>query len=212
MKYRIFNVLPEFGTNTYLLEDEQSRQAAIIDLAAPDPRVVDFIKKTDLVLKYIINTHGHGDHIAGNGLLKEHFQAELLIHRADADMLLKPARNLSLLWGHHVISPPADRLLAGGEKIFLGESEIEVISTPGHTPGGICLFTGELLFCGDTLFAGSIGRTDLPGSDHRGLIKVIRNRLFLLPDNTIVLPGHGPVTTIGTEKINNPFVGQTANF
>ena len=207
MKYKVYNVLPEFGTNTYIVWDENSRQAMIIDPAAPDRMLTEEIKNLKLDLKYIINTHGHGDHIAGNQLIKDSFSAPLSIHEADAAKLTEAKLNLSEFWNADIVSPPADVLFKDGDKITLGNYEVTVIHTPGHSLGGICLLVDGLLFSGDTLFSKGIGRTDLPGGNYEMLISSIKDKLFKLPDETIVLPGHGPETTIGKEKRNNPFVG-----
>ena len=212
MKYKIYNVLPEFGTNTYLVWDENSQDAMIIDPAAPDNTLIEEIKNLKLNLKYIINTHGHGDHIAGNKLIKDSFTAPLYIHESDATKLTEAKLNLSEFWDADVVSPPADILLEDGNKITLGSYEVTVIHTPGHTQGGICLLVNGLLFSGDTLFMKGIGRTDLPGGNYETLISSIEEKLFKLPDETIVLPGHGPETTIKKEKRDNPFVGLDAMF
>jgi glyoxylase-like metal-dependent hydrolase (beta-lactamase superfamily II) len=163
MKYKVYNVLPEFGTNTYLAWDENSRQAIMIDPAAPDRILLEEIKNLKLDLKYIINTHGHGDHIAGNKLIKDGFPAPLCIHEADAAKLTEAKLNLSEFWNANIVSPPADVLFKDGDKFTLGNCGVTVIHTPGHTQGGICLLVDGLLFSGDTLFLKGIGRTDLPG-------------------------------------------------
>lgn len=207
MKYKVYNILPEFGTNTYLVWDENSRQAMIIDPAAPDKILLEEIKNLKLDLKYIINTHGHGDHIAGNQLIKDSFPAPLCIHEADAAKLTDIKLNFSEFWNADIVSPPADVLFEDGDKITLGNHEVIVIHTPGHSQGSICLLVEGLLFSGDTLFSKGIGRTDLTGGNYEMLISSIKDKLFKLPDETIVLPGHGPDTTIRKEKRENPFVG-----
>lgn len=212
MKYKVYNVLPEFGTNTYLVWDENLKQAMIIDPAAPDRILIEEIKNLKLDLKYIINTHGHGDHIAGNKLIKDSFPASLCIHEADAAKLIDVKLNLSEFWNADIVSPSADILFKDGDKFTLGSYEVTVIHTPGHSAGSICLLVDGLLFSGDTLFLKGIGRTDLPGGNYEMLISSIADRLFILPDETVVLPGHGPDSTIGKEKRNNPFVGLDARF
>lgn len=212
MKYKKLNVLPEFGTNTYLLWDELSKEALYIDCAAPHPLLLSTVRELGLTLKYLVNTHGHGDHIAGNELVKKEFNPLLAIHREDADMLVSAEANLSVYWGERVISPVADILLQDKDILKLGSQEILVLHTPGHSPGSICLFVAGLLFSGDTLFNESIGRTDLPGGDFDQLLRSIRHTLFSLPDTTPVLPGHDRKTTIGDEKMGNPFVGILATI
>jgi len=132
--------------------------------------------------------------------------AELLIHKADTHLLAQAAAHAANFGLRADISPPPQQELTGGERITLGELEIEVLHTPGHTPGGICLVVADQAIVGDTLFAGSIGRTDLPGGDHLTLIRSIKEKLMILPDATIAHPGHGPATTIGQEKLYNPFL------
>jgi len=188
--------------------DETSKEAMIIDPADRSKDLLDATK--DLNLKYIVNTHGHGDHIGGNKFLKENTQAKLAIHELDASMLNDPNQNLSTHWGAQLVSASADIKLKDGDSLQLGNKKIAVIHTPGHSRGGICLLVEDLLFCGDTLFAGSIGRTDLPGGDYATLINAIKTKLLILNGNTKVFPGHGPDTTIEDEKIGNPFVGMMA--
>jgi glyoxylase-like metal-dependent hydrolase (beta-lactamase superfamily II) len=207
MKYKKYNLLPSFDTNTYLVWDEDSMEAMLIDVAAPSKEIINEIKSLNLKLKFLINTHGHGDHIGGNKSIKENFDIQLLIHEDDAETITDPHKNLSTFWGDGIISPSADIKLKGGEKFKLGNKELTIIHTPGHSEGGISILIKNLLFSGDTLFAGAIGRDDIPGGDYNTLVKSIQEKLFKLPDDTIVLPGHGPYTTIGREKRRNPYVG-----
>lgn len=197
-------------TNCYLLACPDTREAMIIDPGAFSPgevkTILGLISQHDLKPRYILNTHGHIDHIAGNGQIKASTGADLLIHAKDAGMIVSGALNGSFMFGQEVVSPPADRQLKDGEQIKLGKLAIKVLHTPGHTPGCICLYVEGNLFSGDTLFAGSIGRTDLPGGDEKQIIESIIKKLMTLQDETIVRPGHGPRTTIGAEREKNPFL------
>ncbi len=190
--------------NCYIVSDSGSSEAAIIDPGAEPDRICQEIARRALQIKCIINTHGHGDHIGANGYLG----APVVIHRLDRDFLLDPEKNLSSSFGFKIISPPAARLLEDGERIELGCLHFEVIHTPGHTPGSICLKLGEILFTGDTLFNSGIGRSDFPYSDECMLLESIRSRLLTLSRDTQIYPGHGPYSTIGEEIRVNTFLGE----
>lgn len=210
MKTKTFNLLPEFGTNTYLLWDDISNQAAIIDPAAPSEKLINEINKLELKLKYLISTHGHGDHIGGNKSIDDNFDVIKCIHENDAASLTNPNLNLSTYWNIELIAPKADKLLKDGDTLFLGKNKLEIIYTPGHSKGSICVLVDDLLFSGDTLFSQGIGRSDLPGGDHYTLLNSIKSKLFKLDGNIKVLPGHGPESTIEDEIVGNPFVGMMA--
>jgi hydroxyacylglutathione hydrolase len=198
-------VVGPIQANCFILGCEKTNEAVVIDPGDEANRILSGLQKKALQLKYIINTHGHFDHVGGNKALKEKTEAPILIHRAEAPMLAHLADSAAV-WGMHIENSPApDRLLEDGDQITFGEITLEVIHTPGHSPGGISLYTPKDLFVGDTLFAGSIGRTDFPGGDYDTLIASVRNRLFVLGDDVRVFPGHGPDTTIGTERKYNPF-------
>lgn len=183
----------------------RTRLAAVIDPGGDGPRIVRALQEDDLTALFIIDTHGHFDHTAANRYVKEMTGAELLIHRADAPMILQQSRSASI-WGLQVEdSPPPDRFIDEGDVVIVGDITLEVLHTPGHTPGGVSLFTDDVVFVGDTLFAGSIGRTDFPGGNYDQLINSVRTKIFPLGDHVIVYPGHGPETTIGRERRYNPF-------
>jgi hydroxyacylglutathione hydrolase len=203
MNYQRFE-LGELGTNCYLVWS--GNEVGVIDPGGMTGEVVMVIESKGLELKWIVNTHGHGDHIFGNGELKERYQAPLFIHEADRAMLISPELNLSVFLGYGFTSPDADRSLREGEKLPLGKEELLVIEVPGHTPGGIALYAPGLLFAGDTLFQEGVGRTDLPGGSMTVLLDSIREKLLTLPPETEVLPGHGGPTTIGNESARNPFL------
>ncbi|VBB06039.1 metallo-beta-lactamase [Lucifera butyrica] len=194
------------GTNCYIAYCEQTRQAAVIDPGGNAAQILDILAGQKLQVKLIINTHGHVDHIAANGEVQNATGAAVLIHPRDAGMLTNPQQNLSSFIGGEVVLKPADRLINDGDIIPVGNTELTVLHTPGHTPGGICLKGDDLLFSGDTLFAESIGRTDFPGGSYQQLITAIQEKLMVLPDGMKVLPGHGPETTIGWERTHNPFI------
>lgn len=198
---------PGFGSNTYIIACEETHEGAVIDPGVSAKPVVRLIESEKIQVKYIINTHGHIDHIAANRGVYDATKAEIMIHEKDAKMLTNVASNLSMLMGQPVTSPPANRLLKDGDTIQIGKTiELQVLHTPGHTDGGICLYTPGVLFSGDTLFAQSIGRTDFPGGSMKTLLNAIRTKLFTLPDETMVYPGHMGPTNIGFEKQHNPFL------
>lgn len=194
------------GANCYIAYCEKTLKGAVIDPGGNGKDIAHQLKERKIELMYIFNTHGHADHIAGNDDVKEATGAPVLIHSADANMLITPQGNLSSYIGNQLTCKAADRLLNDGDKLTVGEIEFEVIHTPGHTLGGICLKANEFLFSGDTLFQQSIGRSDFPGGSHNQLISSIKNKLLVLADDTVVLPGHGGATTIGDERHSNPFI------
>lgn len=205
-------VVGEIQANCYLVGDGKSDDIAVIDPGGDGPDIIARIEKKGYKPAYIINTHGHIDHMWSNADLKAAYpDAELLIHEADADMLTDPSANLSTFVGRAISSPPADRTISEGDCIQVGSLDFEIVHIPGHSPGGIALITKDesgrtVVFCGDALFAYSIGRTDFPGGSHEKLISGIKNKLLTLPDDTLVYPGHGPSTTVGVERQHNPFL------
>ncbi|MCK5912853.1 MAG: MBL fold metallo-hydrolase, partial [Desulfuromusa sp.] len=192
--------------NCYILGCEETRKAAVIDPGGDVDRILQLLDKHRLKVEMIINTHGHFDHVGGNRKLLEATGAELIIHRDDIPVLDRAADHAAAFGLQTEPSPAPTRELIGGETLQLGKLVLQVIHTPGHSPGGICLYVDGTLIVGDTLFAGSIGRTDLPGGNHHLLISSIKEKLLPLPETTKVYPGHGPMTTIGQEKLYNPFL------
>ena len=205
MKVHAFTVGP-LQSNSYLLADEVTREAALFDPGMESEPVADVLARERLTVTAIINTHGHFDHVFGNAYFKAKTGAPLLMHRADLD-LVKRLEEQSLYFGFRATpSPPPDRFLEEGDEVRVGGIRLRVLHTPGHSPGGICLVTDGTAFVGDTLFAGSIGRTDLPGGSAETLLTSVREKLLTLPDDTVIYPGHGPATTIGHERRHNPFL------
>jgi len=192
--------------NCYILADEKTKDAMIIDPGDDAGDILRVIKENGFKVRYIVLTHAHFDHTGANKDLKEVTGAEILMHQDDRRLLESAANQGSMFGMRSSASPPADRYVKHGEVITTGEVSLKVLHTPGHSPGGICLLGQGLVFTGDALFAGSIGRTDLPGGDFQALIRSIKMNLMTLPDDTKVYSGHGPSSTIGFERNENPFL------
>lgn len=189
-------------TNCYIVGDESTKEAFVIDPGADYKEIKKAIDLEGLNPKVAINTHGHGDHIIANG----EFDLPVWIHSLDADFLSDPSKNLSGAFGLMFKTKPAQRLLQHGDILSLGNYNFEVIHTPGHTPGSICLKSDGVIFTGDTLFYESMGRTDFTYGSEKDIMRSIKERLFTLDDKYVVYPGHGQGTTIGHEKTHNPFI------
>ncbi len=204
--YRML-VLPvgRLGANCYILIDQATNQTAVIDPGGEGKKIAAALSQEQAELVYIINTHGHWDHIGGNKELQALVKAPLLIHSLDAPMLGQAGLNLGREFGGDADGGRADQLLADGDTLVLGGLTLEVIHTPGHTPGGICLLCEDLLFTGDTLFRFSVGRSDLPGGDEQALLQSLATKLRPLNPALRVLPGHGPESLLSQELEYNPF-------
>jgi hydroxyacylglutathione hydrolase len=203
-------ILGDFQTNCYVVRaDESASDCLVIDPGLDADDLIRFLKDRQLHPVATVLTHGHADHIVGTATLRRHFPGiKVYIHRLDAPMLADPRANLSAFAGMAFTTEPADVLLEGGDTVAQAGIELKVFHTPGHTPGGICLYAQQdaLVFVGDTLFADSVGRTDFSGGNMDQLIDSIRTTLLPLPDATAVYPGHGMRTTIGRERRANPFL------
>jgi glyoxylase-like metal-dependent hydrolase (beta-lactamase superfamily II) len=205
MNYKLVVVGP-LDTNCYLVYCQETLDCAVIDPGAEAERIFPLIVELGLKPVVILNTHGHIDHIGANKDVKDKFNVPLCIHSLDSLLLEKIQEfELSFFLGAKE-SPPADRLLKDKDTIWFGKSSLRVVHTPGHTPGSVSFLGDGILFSGDTLFSGGVGRTDLPGGSTRDLEKSIKEKILTLPPETIVLPGHGPLTTVGEEKESNPFL------
>lgn len=193
--------------NCYLVVDEKTKKGFMVDPGGYVEELEVFIKENEIQLVYVILTHGHGDHIGGVSQFMGIFpDAKLVACKAEEDMLKNSYENFSVETYGKPLSLTADILVEDGDKMAVGDLELTFIHTPGHTTGGMCIYVENYLFSGDTLFAQSIGRTDFPGGSFTEIMNSIKGKLFLLPDDTQVCPGHMGVTTIGFEKRNNPFV------
>lgn len=192
--------------NCFIVGCENTKKAVVIDPGDEANKILMALADSKLTVEYIINTHGHFDHVGANKKMKDATGADILIHAADAEML-EQISVASRAFGLAVEdSPPADRTVGDGDKITFGDITLKVIHTPGHSLGGISLSTDGVVFVGDSLFYGSIGRTDFPGGDYDTLIRSIKTKLFPLGDDVVVYSGHGPASTIGREKRFNPFL------
>ena len=191
--------------NCFIVACEETKEAVVIDPGDEADKILMALAKKALKVKKIINTHGHFDHVGANRRLKEVTGAKLMIHSQDVPLLSQSAASAKA-WGMRADNSPApDKTLEDGDIITFGNLSLTVIHTPGHSPGGISLYGQGAVFVGDTLFRGSVGRTDFPGGDFDTLIKSIQQKIFGLPEDTKVYPGHMGPTTVGTEKRNNPF-------
>ncbi len=200
-------VVGPLEVNCYIVYDTENREAIVVDPGDEPDRILDLITSSNLKVRHIICTHTHFDHVGTIPELKEKTAAQIVIHEKEAE-IYEAARDMAAFWGYDVDPlPPPDIFVSEGDEIKTGNLVFRIIHTPGHSPGGICLYGSGIAITGDTLFAGSVGRTDLPGGDIN-LLKESFKRLMSLPENTAVLPGHGPRSTIGREKRENFFINE----
>lgn len=193
-------------SNCYIVWDDGVKQGVIIDPGDDVDIILKKVKELGIEIEYILATHGHFDHVGAVAPLRRELNVEFLAHKGDF-FFIEDGENAARRWGIEIEQPPKpDRFIEDGEKIKVGGFELEVLHTPGHSPGGVSFLYDRMVFGGDTLFQGSIGRTDFRKGSFEDLAKSIRTRLYTLPDDTIVYTGHGPVTTIGDEKKYNAFV------
>jgi len=199
-------VVGPLQSNSYLVVDERSRQAAVIDPGMESESVLEAVRREGLRVESVIITHGHFDHVFSGAAFKAETGAQVIMHPDDVPLLLEIPET-ARFFGFKAPPPPQpDRLVREGDVIKVGELALRVLETPGHTPGGISLCLDDAVFVGDTLFAGSVGRTDLHGGSLEALLRSIRTRLLTLPDWMVVYPGHGAATSIGAERRDNPFL------
>lgn len=197
--------VPPFFKNGFVVGCERTRDGVVIDPGDEVGEILAAVRAHALNVRYILLTHAHVDHVTGVGAAKDAFHAPVYLHRDDLPLYERAAQQAQM-FGFEVEPPPPVDAFYDGEPLRFGDYEVRVHHTPGHCPGGVCLQIGDHLFVGDTLFAGSIGRTDLPGGNYEVLMRSITGVLFPLGDKAIVHPGHGPDTTIGRERTTNPFI------
>lgn len=194
------------GANCYVLGCEETKQGVVVDPGDEGMRIYRWVTEMGIEITRILLTHGHLDHIGAVDELRERFGCPVLIHSRDAEMLTDARKNLSAYFGPGLSFKAADGFLQDGQILTVGNKSLKVLHTPGHSPGSVCFLTDEGVISGDTLFAGSIGRTDFPGGSLDELLRGVETKLLTLPDDTPVYPGHGESTSIGRERVENPFL------
>lgn len=199
-------VVGPLQSNSYLVVDAPSRRAAVIDPGMDSEVVLDAVRRQGLRVESVIITHGHFDHVFSGALFKTETGAEVVMHPNDLPLLTEVPETARFFGIKAPVPPSPDRLVREGDTIAVGGLDLRVLETPGHTPGSISLRLDDAVFVGDTLFAGSVGRTDLTGGSLEILLDSIRTKLLTLPDRTVVYAGHGPATSIGVERRDNPFL------
>jgi glyoxylase-like metal-dependent hydrolase (beta-lactamase superfamily II) len=202
-------VVGPIGSNCYIVGSEQTKEGIIIDPGDEADTILNQVKKMGLKIILIVVTHAHLDHMLALKKVKDALKCDYALHEADAKGLGKEPQTILGMFGLPRFNPPPpDRILKEGDTIDFGEVHLKVLHTPGHSRGGISLLGDGVVFTGDTLFNYGIGRTDLPGGNYEQLMQSIKDKLLTLPNNTTVLSGHGPETTIGDERLHNPFFGE----
>ena len=212
LENRTFHDVGPFANNVYVITDPATRETAVVDVGFEPERVIELVRRESLVVCWLLATHAHYDHVAAMLPVQRAVGGAFALHPADRPLLQAVAIQGSMFGLPPVEVPEVALELAEGIPVPLGEQSLEVLFTPGHAPGHVTFRHGRTLWSGDVLFAGSVGRTDLPGASWEVLERIIRNKLFPLGDDMHVLPGHGPGTTIGAERRGNPFVGEAAGF
>lgn len=201
-------VVGPFEVNCYLYWDSTSGDGVIIDPGFDAERIVSAVTDSGFAPRAVLLTHGHGDHIAAVETVKDRYEIPVYVGKGEEELLANPSANVSALLGAPIVAPKPDKLVEDEQVIKIGSLTFRVLMTPGHTVAGVCYLdeTEGRLFCGDTLFAGGVGRTDLPGGSMPTLLKSIREKIMRLPDGILCYPGHGPHTTVGAERVGNPFL------
>ncbi len=202
-------IVGSMGVCSYIIGCEETKKGAVVDPGGDENVILAEVEKLGLDIEYVIATHGHPDHVCGNRTIKEATNAKIVMHEADADFFEKTeTQNYFSMLGLEP-SPPTEIRVKEGDILEMGTVKLQIIHTPGHTPGGICLYSAPDLITGDTLFVGGVGRTDFPGGSYSELINSLKTKVLALPDDTVVWPGHGyggSQSTIGEEKKSNPYL------